>query len=763
VALVRAGALLLLSLPALGQTQTGNLFGTVVDSQGQPLPGATVTISGIGTPRVQVTNAQGGFRFLDLTPSGYQLKAELEGFSTLEYPNITIRAGRNTTIEVTLSPAVEDIITVTNESPLLDERRIATGNTVTENDLEKIPTARDPWVILQPTPGVLTNDSKTVGDGGEDTPLLMGPHFELKATLDNGALRGFFLEETGSAIELYGFEKDLDSFPAPGVNRVTRFAPGSFAGPPAICPDGRGFFQDLSNFGLRELDVDFDDPSDLPPLIGGIFPNSVFTGGHQPSALCRGGTVYALSEEGTPGGTTTPTCPSPFYSSSRLKVYEIRNHAVQDFTILEHRPGPHGPGCYTGPVLGTGAVDTGGCMGFLYRDGQTLQFRSVEGELARSFDLPSGYDDVLISLDPENDRQAGVSRVSLPFCILELYDDGLAAGGSGFDIVPTNVRSGDGVEAIEPRVASEIFTTSLSSRRESSYLLGNFAFEDGVPVLGDRAASAATVVRPAIVPLAGCVDTDRTFCGLGNRFSVKVDWQLQDGTRRRAHARPLSGDSGTFWFLSKDNRELLVKTLDGCGLNGHYWFFAAGLTDLRVDISVQDTHEHRGRHYSSTGTFQPILDTTAFPCPGGGAAAAAPGAQRRVRASARVPAANTDPPGGAPCGGGSGEICLRDERFRVTARWNLANGQTGPAVGGRLADDSGVFHFFDADNYELAVKVLRGCGVNDRYWVFAAGLTDVGVEITVTDTRDGLQKKYRRLPGTPFAPITDTSAFATCP
>lgn len=86
--------------------QTGNLFGTVVDNQGQALPGVTMTLSGIGAPRVQVTDAQGRFRFPELPPGTYMLRAQLEGFSTMDYPNIHIYVGRNTEIEVTLQLAI---------------------------------------------------------------------------------------------------------------------------------------------------------------------------------------------------------------------------------------------------------------------------------------------------------------------------------------------------------------------------------------------------------------------------------------------------------------------------------------------------------------------------------------------------------------------------------------------------------------------------------------------------------------------------------
>ncbi len=168
-------ALLLASTAAFAQLQTGNLYGSVSDEQGSALPGVTVTLTGNGAPQVQVTNAQGQFRFLSLSPGSYGLKAELEGFSTIDYPNIVINVGRNTQIEVKLSAAVEDVITVTTESPLLDERRIGTGATVSQTELEKIPTARDPWAILQSTPGVLTDRINVGGNESGQQSTYVGP------------------------------------------------------------------------------------------------------------------------------------------------------------------------------------------------------------------------------------------------------------------------------------------------------------------------------------------------------------------------------------------------------------------------------------------------------------------------------------------------------------------------------------------------------------------------------------------------------------
>jgi hypothetical protein len=173
--ILAAATLLLAAGEAHAQLQSGNLFGTVTDEAAAALPGVTVTLTGSIAPVVQVTDGQGQFRFLGLGPGSYQLKAELEGFSTVEYPNISINIGRNTAIEVTLASAVEDVITVTAESPLLDERRISTGNTVSQTELEKIPTARDPWAILQSTPGVLTDRINVGGNESGQQSAYVGP------------------------------------------------------------------------------------------------------------------------------------------------------------------------------------------------------------------------------------------------------------------------------------------------------------------------------------------------------------------------------------------------------------------------------------------------------------------------------------------------------------------------------------------------------------------------------------------------------------
>ncbi len=160
---------------ARAQQQTGNLYGTVSNELAGLLPGVRVELTGIGAPRIQSSDSQGKFRFLGLDPGVYKLNLSLDGFKTLEYKEVDIRVAKNTTLALQLVAAsgqpdpgtvISDVIVVTNESPLLDERKITTGTTVSRVELEKIPTARDPWAIVTQTPGVL---SDRVNVGGSES------------------------------------------------------------------------------------------------------------------------------------------------------------------------------------------------------------------------------------------------------------------------------------------------------------------------------------------------------------------------------------------------------------------------------------------------------------------------------------------------------------------------------------------------------------------------------------------------------------------
>ena len=118
----------------------------------------------------------------------------------------------------------------------------------------------------------------------------------------------------------------------------------------------------------------------------------------------------------------------------------------------------------------------------------------------------------------------------------------------------------------------------------------------------------------------------------------------------------------------------------------------------------------------------------------------------------------------APCVPSLSTLCLTGGRFKVQVDWATSQGTSGQGnVVSFQAADSGLFWFFDSNNWEAVVKVLNACPVNDRFWVFAGGLTNVETVITVTDTQAGRVRTYGNPLDTPFQPIQDTNAFATCP
>ena len=108
-------------------------------------------------------------------------------------------------------------------------------------------------------------------------------------------------------------------------------------------------------------------------------------------------------------------------------------------------------------------------------------------------------------------------------------------------------------------------------------------------------------------------------------------------------------------------------------------------------------------------------------------------------------------------------LCLNNNRFQVTATFDTPSGQSGQAQVVKLTDETGYLWFFSSGNVEVVTKVLNACSFNNRYWVYSAGLTDVHVVLTVTDTQTGAFKTYTNPQGRAFLPILDSSAFATCP
>ena len=121
--------------------------------------------------------------------------------------------------------------------------------------------------------------------------------------------------------------------------------------------------------------------------------------------------------------------------------------------------------------------------------------------------------------------------------------------------------------------------------------------------------------RPEAAP---CVPADTNLCLNRGRFKVVVSWDANGSSGRGRVVPGAAADSGLFWFFGADNWELMVKVLDACTLDHHYWVFAAATTDVHYVLTVTDTATGRFKRYENpAGKPAPATtDTSAFAtCP----------------------------------------------------------------------------------------------------------------------------------------------------
>jgi hypothetical protein len=190
-------------------------------------------------------------------------------------------------------------------------------------------------------------------------------------------------------------------------------------------------------------------------------------------------------------------------------------------------------------------------------------------------------------------------------------------------------------------------------------------------------------------------------------------------------------------------------------------------------MTVTDTATNTRHTYSNPqGTaFQTIADTTTFAgCPAGAGLRAAASTSDVPPAAVIAASAPTAQPRAASVPGGcvasANALCLNGH-LQVEITWQASDGSSGVGTAVSLTPESGYFWFFDPSNVELVVKALNACAIGGGQWFFAAGMTTLGVRVTVTDTFTNEQKTYGNTPsgtqpGTPFVSVLDTAAFPSC-
>ena len=156
---------LLMGSMSYAQTRTGSIKGTVSDTEGEFLPGATVELSGeklMGGMRSIITNEQGKFRFPNLTPGKYEVTVTMEGFQTAKRTELKVNIAGTTTVDVSLKAAtLEESVTVLAESPMVDVQKSAVSTNIASDLIEVLPMRRFSFFdFVGTTPGITSSSGE---------------------------------------------------------------------------------------------------------------------------------------------------------------------------------------------------------------------------------------------------------------------------------------------------------------------------------------------------------------------------------------------------------------------------------------------------------------------------------------------------------------------------------------------------------------------------------------------------------------------------
>ena len=149
--------LLSLAAPTFAQEFRGRINGVVTDNTGAILPGVTVTASSPAMiqPQVQVSGADGSYRFLALNPGLYGIEFDLTGFQKVQRKDVRVVINQTLTVDQQLNVAtLQETVTVTGASPVVDTSTTAMGTNFTKELLTEIPNARDIWAAMGQAPGI---------------------------------------------------------------------------------------------------------------------------------------------------------------------------------------------------------------------------------------------------------------------------------------------------------------------------------------------------------------------------------------------------------------------------------------------------------------------------------------------------------------------------------------------------------------------------------------------------------------------------------
>ena len=155
------------------QLAGGSITGTITDIQGGALSGVAITLQGTDITQTFTTATDGRYRFLDLAPGSYSVAAAREGFTTIVRVHVIVEVGKNVDLPQPLQVApVAETVNVSAALPVISTKETGTTTNFTADELNSIPTSRDPFALLRTVPGVLVDRVNVGGNETGQQPIL---------------------------------------------------------------------------------------------------------------------------------------------------------------------------------------------------------------------------------------------------------------------------------------------------------------------------------------------------------------------------------------------------------------------------------------------------------------------------------------------------------------------------------------------------------------------------------------------------------------
>jgi hypothetical protein len=197
-----------------------SLRGTVTDPSGAVIPGATVTLTDIGTSQTMTatTDANGIYNFNGLPPDRFSLKAEAKGFQTTNVDQVVLIPEQPNALNVKMQigGATQQVVVSGSAAPLLDTDTATVSATISSNQIQHLPSYnRDVFQLAQLTPGVFGDASHASGGGTFTNPGNQGP-----GGSQNGNA-GIFATENGPQIQTRGGQYETNGISIDGISTVS--------------------------------------------------------------------------------------------------------------------------------------------------------------------------------------------------------------------------------------------------------------------------------------------------------------------------------------------------------------------------------------------------------------------------------------------------------------------------------------------------------------------------------------------------------------